>query len=185
MTTTVIAAAIAGFSAWILQRSVTVLIVRRRLLTYLTTVLNVHFHNVKDNQAWLRQALLQTIVPGRLVDGAPMYTKDTLADVTDVRQRCLELLTRTELVKLTKCFNYLWEIEALFAGFCQSLREQQDTRKTLSEDDVAFFQNRAQRINAHIDKMPTQIRSISELVDDYAGTISAATLVLPAREPEQ
>lgn len=185
MTTTIVAAALGGFFAWLLGRSVTILVLRMRLLTYLTTVLNVHFRNVKDNQSWLTQALQHAIVPGRLVDGAPMYTKDALADVVDVRLRCLELLTRKELVKLTKCFNCLWEIEVLFAGFCESLRETQDRRETLSEDDVVFFHKRAQRLNAHIDKIPAQIRSISELEDDYAGTISAATLVIPAKQPEQ
>jgi hypothetical protein len=178
-------AVIGGFFAWLLQRSLTIFVIRRRLLAYLTTVLNVHFHNVKDNQTWLGQVLLQTIAEGRLIDGAPIYTKDSLSDLTEVRQRCFELLTRSELIKLTKCINCLWETEGLFDSFCFSLRKMQDTGKALTSDDVFFLQKRANRINAHIDRIPSVIRSINELRDDYAGTISAATLVVPGKQPRQ
>jgi hypothetical protein len=128
---------------------------------------------------------VQTIIEGRLIDGAPIYTKDSLSDITDTRQRCLELLTQSELIKLVKCINCLWEIEVLFDGFCLSLREVQDSRKPLSEEDVFFFQKRASRIHAQIDRIPSMIRSIHELRDDYSGTISASTLVVPGKQPIQ
>jgi hypothetical protein len=186
MLSNLLAPAVAGgFIAWLLQRSLTIFVMRRRLLTYLTTVLNIHFHNVKDNQTWLSQLLLQTIAEGKLINGAPIYTKDSLSGLTEVRPRCLELLTRSELIKLTKCINCLWETEGLFDGFCLSLREMQDSGKTLTQEDVFFFQKRINRINAHIDRIPSEIRSLSELRDDYAGTISAATLVVPGKQPRQ
>jgi hypothetical protein len=177
MTLQIISAALGGFAAWLLGRSVALIVKRNRLKNYLEVCLWIHFEGARDSQKWLTRVMSDTLKEGQVVDGAPLYTRDELDDLTSVREQSVELLTRREMVRLTKCFRTLWELEALFKGFCRRLREHQDTRQPLDHDSVVHLVKRARRINALIDLLPKQLKSLDDLPEDYAGRIGAEVLV--------
>lgn len=179
MLLTIISAALGGFCGWILIRCVSFLVLRNRLKRYLEATLTLHLSNLRDIENWLHQVMQETIRVGSVVERAPYYTRDALESVTCVRERCLELLTKREMVRLTKCIHTLWEAEVLFEGFCLSLREKQEKGAKLDIDTVAHFKKRAMRIQALLNVLPGGVKSFADLPDDYAGKISAATLVMP------
>lgn len=177
MTIQIISAALGGFAAWLLGRLVALIVKRDRLKSYLEVCLWNHFEGARDNQKWLVRVMSDTLKEGQVVDGAPLYTRDELEDLSSVREKSVELLTRSEMVRLTKCFRSLWEIEALFEGFCCRLREHQGKSQPLDHGSVIHLIKRARRINALIDLLPKQLQSLKDLPEDYAGRIGAEVLV--------
>jgi hypothetical protein len=177
MTNQIIGAALGGFTAWLLGRFVALSAKRNRLRTYLEVCLLAHFEGARDNQKWLVRVMSDTVREGQQVDGAPAYTRDELDDLSSIRAQSIELLTRSETIRLTKCFRALWEIEALFEGFCSWLRDYQKTMQPLDHENAIHLIKRARRINALIDLLPKQLKSLNELPDDYAGRIGAEVLV--------
>jgi len=184
MNSAIVAAAVGGFLAWMLGRVAASIVLRYRLSAYLTTMLNIHFAGLRDHQSWLQQMIQTSVQPGRMVAGAPFYTKSDLTEFSSIQEHYLQLLFKSELKKLTKCTKCLWEIEILYDGFCRSLLEAQNARVPLDKDRVEFFRRRAQRINSYISCLPTALASLRDLPDDYSGKISATALIIPAEEPK-
>ncbi|MCC7342942.1 MAG: hypothetical protein IT170_17805 [Bryobacterales bacterium] len=177
MTDQLLAAALGGFVAWLLGRCVAIAVRRQRLMSYLTVCLWNHFEDARENQRWLTRVEKDTLQVGRVVDGAPLYSRDELEDLASVRNQCIDLLTQSEMVRLTKCFRSLWEIEVLLEGFCTRLREIQAANQPLEHGAVLHLRKRAERIHALVNLLPGQLHSLRDLPVDYAGRIGARELV--------
>lgn len=185
MTIEIVSAALGGFFGWVLVRFISILVMRSRLKTYLRANLTLHVNEIKDTQKWLQKAIEDTVRVGAKVDGAPFYTRDSLESLTSVRESCLQLLTQQELVRLTKCIRALLEIEILFEGFCKSLLEMQKKRTRLDTKQVTWMRRRATRITALVELLPTEVKAISHLPEDYSGRISPALLVPEPKDKEK
>jgi len=178
------AAALGGFIAWLLGKLVTFLTIRQRLLAYHVTVLNQHFLSILESRSWLDGFVSSTIVVGQQVNGAPRYTPDDFEDITAVRERSLELLSKSELVKFVCCVNHLIEVDRLMHGFCDSAKEFQNKDVVLNEGNVEFLSKRAERIVSIMALFPEKIASLKDLPEKckYDSVISADELIISAKD---
>lgn len=172
-----IAAALGGFLGWILTRAVSFFVLRHRLLKYLLATLNWHFENLRGCRAWLDSYAEIVFKEGHVINVAAEYTRDELSSLTAVQDRCLQLLFEKELVKLVSCTKTIWELEALFAGFCGSIASYRDNKKVLDSDSIEYLHKKADRIKSIIDRLPQRVERIKELPDDYRGVITPRALV--------
>src|SRR5205085_10852213 len=128
--------------------------------------LTIELSTLRDTENWLRQVMGETIQAGLVIQGAPLYTRDGMESITCVRERCLELLTQREMIRLTKCIHGMLEAEALFEGFCKTLRDFQEKNIKLDADAVMHFKKRAMRIYALVEVLPTAVKSLADLPED-------------------
>jgi len=166
----ILAAGIGGFISWILLTAVTFYFTRQRLISYLLVTLNSHLRQYKDTK-WLSDVKEKKIKEGQIVKLAAKYTKDDLADITDARSECLTYLWRNELVRLTKIYQRMFELEALFDGFCEVLEDYKKEGKTLDPTDVEYLQRKHDRIMSYINILPNKIDSLKDLPEDYSGIL--------------
>jgi hypothetical protein len=178
LTVKVTAAALGGFVAWLLTKSLGFLILRQRLLAYLLVVLNEHFRDYHRNPAWLTAVREKTLKEGHLVKEAAIYTKDELADLTAVRQECLTLLRKSELIRVTKIIQAMWAIETLLAGYSESLAIYNSRAIVLDASDLDLFHRREDRILSYLNILPRSITRLGQLPSDYSGIHPPETLVL-------
>lgn len=186
-------AALGGFMGWVLTTSVGLIILRARLISYLIVVINTHLKNYYDSIAWIEAVKDQTIKDGHLIKLAASYTKDELSDLTGVRNQCLKLLTKNELLQVTKLIQRMLEVEALMAGFCESLHAYKQKEIVLDASDVDYLIKKKSRILSYLKLLPLSIDKITDLPIDYSGIhgpevlVTSASAALPALQtkPQQ
>ena len=173
----IVVAGLGGFFAWILAKCVGLLVLRRRLLAYLIVILNTHLRQYQEALKWLFAVREKTIKEGHIVKLAADYTEDDLNDLTKVRPELMRLLFRMELIRLTKLTQRMWEIEALLAGFCETLQGYKDKGAVLKVSDIDYLHRKQDRILSYIQILPSEISNINQLPIDYSGIHGAETLV--------
>lgn len=173
----VVVAGLGGFLGWILTKSVGLVILRRRLISYLVVVINSHLRQYHEFVKWLTAVREITIKEGYLVKLAATYTKDELQDLAEVREHCLRLLKKDELLKMTKLSQRMWEIEALLSGFCESLQGYKSKEKVMDSSDVEFLRKKQDRIFSYINVLPKRIEKLDQIPNDYSGVHGAESLV--------
>ena len=173
----IVAAGLGGFLAWLLTKIVGLLILRMKLVSYLLVVINAHLRIYHDTENWVFAVREKTIKEGHVIKLAASYTKDDLGDFTEVRQDCLRLLSQRELEGITKLLQCMWEIEALYDGFCGSLEGYRSRGVALDASDVEYLQRKQDRILSYIHVLPSEVGRLSELRLDYRGIHGAETLV--------
>lgn len=175
--TGVLVAALGGFVGWILTKSVGWFLLRQRLLSYLIVVINTHLKEYHESRKWLAVVREKSIKQGHTVDMAAEYTKNELASITCVREQCFKLLRKNELVRLTNLLYRLWQIEALFDGFCKSLRVYKADAKRLNASDVNYLLMKEDRILSYLDVLPERIRTLSSLPEKYTDILGPEPIV--------
>ena len=186
-------AVLGGFLGWGLTTGVSFLLDRRKLITYLVIAINNHVEQLNANQEWLKKVKDKTVKEGYIIKLAALYTKDDLSKFSSVRDQCLKLLTKDELVKLENLFLTLNQAEVLLDGFCETLQAYKENETVLASDDVESLERRIERILKCINLLPNPetTKKISDLRDNYAGIVEASTLVtdnsavLPPTNPNQ
>ncbi|MHB8519974.1 MAG: hypothetical protein ACYDH9_04380 [Limisphaerales bacterium] len=173
----VLAAGLGGFLAWTLTKAIGLAILRRRLVSYAVVVVNSHLRQYADIEQWLRATREKTIREGHIIKLAAAYTVDELEDLTELRPDGLRLLRKNEILRITVLLLRLKELEALLAGFCNTLEEYKLSGAPLKPSDVDYLQRKQDRIFSYMRLIPKEIPSLDALPLDYAGIIGADSIV--------
>ena len=173
----IIVLALGGFFGWILMKVVGLFVLRKRLLGYLIVVLNNHLKENNENYEFLKEVKSKRLIAGKVIKWPVIYTKSELEDLKCMHDQCFRLLTKHELIKLLKCVNVMWVIEALFDGFCTTFTQYCQENKALDKGKVDYLNRKINRIESYIKIFPQNIEKIDQLPVDYAGTIQAKTMV--------
>ena len=173
----IVAAALGGFSSWLLISSTLYLVERRRLLAFLVAVLNNRLRDCNEYVDWVDSVCDKTLKPEHVVKTAANVTPNDLDALRGTRELQLRLLSQKELVRALKAEDAIWEIEVLTAAFGETLREYLDSQRVLNEQDVEFQKERANRIARLVKLLPDKIRSLTDLPTDYRGRVTADGLV--------
>jgi hypothetical protein len=176
----VLAAALGGFTAWMLGRMVSWLVRRNRLIAFLTAKLETDFRHAHASKKWVQRTVDVALVEGKPVSSSASFYADDLSSYSSIRQLFIELLFKKEMVLLIKAVNTLQEIECLMDGFCVSLMQFETSGKPLNQPAKRLLDTKAMRIVQLIDLLPRDVPNLASLPEDYAGKIGPEVMVEPA-----
>ena len=174
-----LAAGLGGFLAWILTTSVGFCLTRSRLKSYLLVAINSHIRQYKDLNRWLDTVMKDKIKKGNSIDRTTRYTKDELGDLTEMRSQCLTYLNQNQFVQFTRLCQRMFELEALFDGFCKTLDDYKTNSTVLTDGDVDYMNKKYKRILSYLKALPPDdIENINNLPQDYSGIEGAESIIM-------
>lgn len=173
----VLAAGLGGFLAWILTKAVGHVIVRKRLMAYIVTLINTHLAELHGSEPWLDAVKEKTIKADHRIETAAEYTPREVDYLDTVSELSLRHLRKRELLLLAKCEQALWETECLFTGLCRTITVLKEDNTVLTPALVEHLHAKIERIKSYLKKLPHKIDDLTSLPEDYRGVLPPETLV--------
>ncbi|TAN75885.1 MAG: hypothetical protein EPN14_08180 [Gallionella sp.] len=160
----------AGFIGWVLHGSIAFYRNRINIRTYLSIALPAKIKETETNCKIQSEYLSNKIVIGQLISIPPNYKADTLDAIICVKPQIIEYLTNDEIIKFTNLVFCLAELEALYEGFCNHIKEHEKGKKVVDEEFYKHLDGhlkKSQHLVNQLIKIKVKITSLRDLPNEY------------------
>ena len=97
---------------------------------------------------------------------------------TSIQKDLPVYLTKSELVKVIKFYQSIWELDVSINGIATTLGVWERDNRELTEKDIKHIKNRKARIDSFCEVITSkEINQIMDLPDDYRQVKGAETVV--------
>lgn len=149
-----------------------------RLKAGLLADIKMHVEGAKEQRGAVKILVEATAQVGQKLPFPISYNVGQYSFYNSIQKDLPVYLSESELVKVIKLYQALWELDVSINGIANTLGIWERDNRVLTDGDIKHLKKRKARINSFCDVICSkEIKNISDLPDDYRQVKGAETVV--------
>lgn len=178
MTGQVILAFITGLGLWVMKSTISHTIKRSRFRAALLVDITSHLAGAREQEKASKVLVTDTLQVGQKVPFPISYFVDGYSFYGSVQSALPSYLNKTELVKVIKFYQALWQLDVAVNGLATTVSLWERDGIALSQANIDHLKNRLARIVSFCDCLTdNKVEVIGDLPDDYRQVKDADSVV--------
>ena len=178
MTEMLLLTIIGALIIWAIKGIVSHEIRRSRLKAGLLADINMHIEGAKEQRGAVKILIEDTAQVGQKLPFPLSYDVGQYNYYTSNQEDLPVYLRKTELVKVIKFYQAIWELDVSINGLATTLGIWERDNRELTDRDIKHLKKRKARIDSFCDVIcAKETKNISDLPDDYRQVKGAETVV--------
>ena len=163
---------------WAIKGIVTHRIRGSRLKAGLVADIKMHIEGAKEQRGAVKILIEDTAQVGQKLPFPISYNVGQYSFYNSVQKDLPVYLSTSELVKVIKFYQAIWELDVSINGLANTLGIWERDNRELTDRDIKHLKKRKARIDSFCDVISSkEIKDISDLPDDYRQVKGAETVV--------
>ena len=163
---------------WILTTVILHVIKKLKLQAALIADITINIAGMKEQQSAVTKLVEDHAIEGQKLTFPISYKMGEYVFYKSIQNDLLTYLNKTELVKVIKFYQGMWELDTAINGIALTLSTWERDKITLASEHVSHIKKRKDRIDSFCNVICSkEIRKLKELPDNYNSIKRAETVV--------
>jgi len=163
---------------WVIKEISNHFIKRSRLKAGLVADIMLYIAGAKEQRGAVKILVEDTAQEGRKLPFPISYNVGQYNFYNSIQRDLPAYLSKSELVKVIKFYQAIWELDVLINGLATTLGLWEREKHELTDRDIRHITKRKARIDSFCEAITSkEINSILDLPDDYRQVKGAETVV--------
>ena len=168
LTDRILATILGGLALWLITKVVSYFVKRSRIQAALLADIAIHIAGAMKQRDAVAKLIENHVSEGQKLPFPISYDVGEYLLYKSLQKDLPEYLRKTEIVKVVKFYQALWEMDVSIKGLASTLGKWEENDVVLSKEQVAHAKRWKERVDSYCQILTGRdVRELTDLPDDY------------------